>query len=92
MSDDEMQFGEVAYREPLKARRPDVDPRYACIAYRVPQHEDLPIYLDRKTADAIERHALRDTDFELGGILLGKECVDETTGKPFVWVTEALEA
>ncbi|MDB5351945.1 MAG: putative metal-dependent protease of the superfamily [Planctomycetota bacterium] len=92
MSDEEIQFEDVAYREPLKARRPDLDPRVACIAYRVPQHEDLPIFLDRKTADAIERHALRDTSVELGGILLGKECVDEVTGLPFVWVTEALEA
>ncbi len=43
-------------------------------------------------ADAIERHALRDTTVELGGILLGHECVDDQTGLPFVWVTQALEA
>ena len=29
---------------------------------------------------------------ELGGILLGKECVDDETGQPYVWVTQALEA
>ena len=92
MSDEDIQFDDVAYREPLKARRPDLDPRFACIAYRLPGHEDMPIYLDKSPADAIERHALRDTSVELGGILLGKECLDETTGKPFVWVTEALEA
>lgn len=92
MSEDEIQFDDVAYREPLKARRPDLDPRLACIAYRLPGHEDMPIFLDKKPADAIERHSLRDTSVELGGILLGKECVDELTGKPFVWITEALEA
>ncbi len=54
--------------------------------------DDLPIFLDRKTADAIERHALRDTSVELGGIMLGQECVDDQTGEPFVWVTESLEA
>src|SRR5262249_13853982 len=43
-------------------------------------------------ADAIERHALRDTTVELGGILLGKECLDEHSGQPFVWVTESIEA
>ena len=32
------------------------------------------------SADSIERHALRDTSVELGGILLGKECIDEETG------------
>ena len=92
MSNDEIQFDDMAYREPLKARRPDFDPRLACIAYRVPIHSDMPIFLEKKPADAIERHALRDTSVELGGILLGKECVDETTGEPFVWITEALEA
>ena len=92
MSDEEIQFDEVAYREPHKVRRPDYDPKRACIAYRVPGPDDLPIFLDKTPADLIERHALRDTSVELGGILLGKECVDETTGLPFVWVTEAIEA
>ena len=59
---------------------------------RSPAPDDLPIFLDRATADAIERHALRDTSVELGGILLGKECVDDQTGEPFVWVTKSLEA
>jgi proteasome lid subunit RPN8/RPN11 len=92
LSDEGISFEEVAYREPQKARRPDLDPTLACIAYRVPAPDDLPIFLDRKPADAIERHALRDTSVELGGILLGKECIDEATGRPFVWITEALEA
>ena len=92
MSDEEIRFDDVAYREPLKARRPDLDPKLACIAYRLPGHEDMPIFLDKKPADAIERHSLRDTSVELGGILLGKECLDEVDGKPFVWITEALEA
>jgi proteasome lid subunit RPN8/RPN11 len=92
LSDDEMHFDEVAYREPERLCRPDLDRDWACIAYEVPGPNDLDIYLDRKPADAIERHALRDTSVELGGILLGKECVDEETGEPFVWITEALEA
>src|SRR6185437_8205312 len=45
-----------------------------------------------RTADAIERHALSDTSVELGGILLGKECVDPATGQHFVWISQALEA
>lgn len=92
LSDDEIQFGDVTYREPQRLLRPDLDRRYACVAYEVPQPVDLPIFLDRAPADAIERHALRDTSVELGGILLGRECVDEATGNPFVWITQALEA
>jgi proteasome lid subunit RPN8/RPN11 len=92
LSADDIQFEEVSYREPERLRRPDLDREWACIAYEVPGPDDLPIFLDRKPADLIERHALRDTSVELGGILLGKECVDEETGRPFVWITEAIEA
>ncbi len=92
LSTDDISFEDVQYREPKRARRPDRDRRWACVAYEVPGAEDLPIFLDRRPADAIERHALRDTSVELGGILLGRECVDDQTGQPFVWVTEAIEA
>ncbi len=92
MSTDDIVFDDVKYREPKKVRRPDRDRRWACLAYEIPRSEDLPIFLDRKPADAIERHALRDTSVELGGIMLGHECVDDQTGEPFVWVTESLEA
>lgn len=92
LSHDEMVFDDVKYREPERRCRPDRDRRWACLAYGLPGVIDLPIYLDRETADLIERHALRDTSVELGGILLGKECVDEKTGLPFVIVTKSLEA
>jgi proteasome lid subunit RPN8/RPN11 len=92
LSQDEIVFDEIRYREPLRMRRPDRDRQWACLAYEVPAPDDLPIFLDRATADAIERHALRDTSVELGGILLGKECIDDLTGALFVWVTKSLEA
>jgi proteasome lid subunit RPN8/RPN11 len=92
LSNDEIVFGEVSYREPLRRLRPDFDRRWACIAFELPRHDDLPVFLDLQTADAIERHALRDTTVELGGILLGHECVDEESGQPFVWITKSLEA
>ncbi len=87
-----MVFGEMKVREPERRQRPDRDRKFASVAYEVPGPIDLPIFLDRRTADAIERHALSDTSVELGGILLGKECVDQATGQPFVWITQALEA
>src|SRR5262245_38723201 len=82
----------MSLREPERRQRPDRDRKFACLAYEVPGPADLPIFLDRLTADAIERHALSDTSVELGGILLGKECIDPATGTPFVWVTRSLEA
>ena len=92
MSGDEIIFGEVTVREPERRLRPDRDRKFASLAYEVPGPSDLPIFLDRLAADAIERHALSDTTVELGGILLGKECLDQQTGQPFVWVTHSLEA
>ncbi len=87
-----MVFGEIKYREPVRLRRPDRDRKYACLTYQVPAPADLPIFIDYRAADAIERHALLDTSVELGGILLGKECLDEAAGTPFVWITQSLEA
>src|SRR4051812_31685537 len=87
-----MVFDEIRYREPVRLLRPDRDRRHACLSYHVPGPEDLPVFVDHKTADAMERHALSDTSVELGGILLGKECVDESSGAPFVWVSQSLEA
>jgi proteasome lid subunit RPN8/RPN11 len=92
LSGDEIIFGEITVREPERLTRPDRDKRFACMAYEVPGPTDLPIFIDLRTADAIERHALSDTTVELGGILLGKECLDPATGQPFVWINRALEA
>ncbi len=92
MSGDEITFGEMSVREPERRQRPDRDRKFACLAYEVPGVADLPIFLDHRAADAIERHALSDTTVELGGILIGKECLDHQTGQPFVWISHWLEA
>ncbi len=92
MNGDEITFGEIKVREPQRLARPDRDRRFACVSYEVPGPAELPIFLDRRAADAIERHALSDTSVELGGILLGKECLDPATGQTFVWVNQSLEA
>jgi proteasome lid subunit RPN8/RPN11 len=92
LSGDEIIFGEMKVREPERRLRPDRDRRFASVAYEVAGPVDMPIFLDRRAADAIERHALSDTSVELGGILLGKECLDQQTGQPFVWIKESLEA
>ncbi len=92
MSGDEIVFDEMKVREPERRLPPDRDRRFAALAYEVADPADLPIFIDLKAADAIERHALSDTSVELGGILLGKECLDPATGEPFVWITQSLEA
>src|SRR5262249_42380682 len=92
LSGDEIVFGDMKVREPERRLRPDRDRRFACLAYEIPAPVDLPIFPERRAADAIERHALSDPSVELGGILLGKECLDQTTGQPFVWVSQSLEA
>ena len=81
LNGDDITFGEMKVREPERRKRPDRDRKFACLAYEVPGPADLPIFLDRRAADAIERHALSDTSVELGGILLGKECLDPATGE-----------
>lgn len=91
-SGDEIVFGEIHYREPVPQRRPDRDPRLACIACQTPGPADLPIFLDHQAARLIERHAQGDPKVELGGVLLGKECVDEVSGEPFVRITQSLPA
>ncbi len=92
MNGDDIVFDDMHVREPARVMRPDRDRRFATLAYELPAALDLPIFLDRQAADAIERHALSDTSVELGGILLGKECIDEATGHPFVMITHCLEA
>jgi proteasome lid subunit RPN8/RPN11 len=92
LSGEDIIFGEMSVREPERRQRPDCDRRFACVAYEVPGPDDLPIFLDRRAADAIERHSLSDTNVELGGILLGKECLDPATGRAYVWITQSLEA
>lgn len=87
-----MQFEEIRFREPEKRRRPDRDPKRATTALGICDPEDLPIFIHLAAADAIERHALRDTSVELGGVLLGKECIDDQTGQSYVWIERSLEA
>jgi proteasome lid subunit RPN8/RPN11 len=89
---DDMVFDDLKVREPRRMRRPDRDPRLATLAFGILAPHDLPIFVDRLTAEAIDRHALSDTSVELGGILLGYEAIDEETGLPFVWVTQSLQA
>ena len=87
----EIQFGEVEQNEPQKAVRPDRDAHYCIAAVGDIDPNDLPIYVDLDVQRDMEAHAHANTRVELGGVMLGKQCID-AEGKPFVVVTDSLRA
>jgi len=87
----EIQFGDVEQNEPQKAVRPDRDAHYCIASVGDIDPQDLPIYVDLDVMRDMEAHAHTNTRVELGGVMLGKQCVDEE-GKPFVVVTDSLRA
>jgi len=87
----EIQFGDVEQNEPQKAVRPDRDAHYCIAAVGDIDPNDLPIYVDLDVMRDMEAHAHTNTRVELGGVMLGKQCVDKE-GKPFVVVTDSLRA
>ena len=87
----EIQFGEVEQNEPQKAVRPDRDAHYCVAPVGDIDPDDLPIYVDLDVQRDMEAHAHTNTRVELGGVMLGKQCID-AEGKPFVVVTDSLRA
>ena len=87
----EIQFGDVEQNEPQKAVRPDRDAHYCIAAVGEIDPNDLPIYVDLDVMRDMEAHAHTNKRVELGGVMLGKQCVDDD-GKPFVIVTDSLRA
>ena len=87
----EIQFGDVEQNEPQKAVRPDRDAHYCIASVGNIDPDDLPIYVDLDVMRDMEAHAHTNTRVELGGVMLGKQCIDKD-GKPFVVVTDSLRA
>ncbi len=87
----EIQFGEVEQNEPQKAVRPDRNAHFCIAAVGDIDPNDLPIYVDLDVQRDMEAHAHTNTRVELGGVMLGKQCID-SDGKPFVVVTDSLRA
>ncbi|QEG24641.1 hypothetical protein [Mariniblastus fucicola] len=87
----EIQFGDVEQNEPQKAVRPDRDAHYCIAAVGEIDPDNLPIYVDLDVMRDMEAHAHTNTNVELGGVMLGKQCID-ADGKPFVVVTDSLRA
>ena len=87
----EIQFGDIEQNEPQKAVRPDHDAHYCIAAVGEIDPDNLPIYVDLDVMRDMEAHAHTNKRVELGGVMLGKQCVDDD-GKPFVVVTDSLRA
>jgi proteasome lid subunit RPN8/RPN11 len=87
----EIQFGDVEQNEPQKAVRPDRDAHYCIASVGDIDPQDLPIYVDLDVMRDMEAHAHTNTRVELGGVMLGKQCIDKD-GVPFVVVTDSLRA
>jgi len=87
----EIQFGDVEQSEPQKAVRPDRDAHFCIASVGTFDPNDLPIYVDLDVMRDMEAHAHDNTRVELGGVMLGKQCID-AEGKPFVVVTDSLRA
>lgn len=88
---DEISFGEIQRAQPNQDLRPDQNPHFGVFGVGNPQEGDLPIFVDLDTVKEMEEHAVEDTSIELGGVLLGKQLVDNQ-GQPFVIVNDSLRA
>lgn len=95
----EIQFGELEHSKPRVGTRPDRDAHFAVLPVGpigLPDSDDAPeddllIFVDLDVMRDMEAHAASDTRVELGGVMLGKQLVDEH-GKPFVVITDCLRA
>ena len=86
-----IEFGQVNESQPEHELRPDRNAQFAtCIVGEVGPN-DLPIFVDLDVMRDMEAHALTDTRVELGGVMLGQQCID-TQGNPFVVIKESLRA
>jgi proteasome lid subunit RPN8/RPN11 len=88
---DGIEFGEVEFRDPEPARRPDRDRRYCVVACGQVEPSQLPVFVDLDVMRDMEGHARSNVHVELGGVLLGGKFVDDD-GQSFVVVKEALRA
>lgn len=87
----EIQFGELREREPDRIRSPLTDEHYCCLATGPVAAGDLPVFVDLDVFCELEDHAAQNTRVELGGVLLGRQSVDEQ-GQPLVLILDSLRA
>lgn len=90
MSSD-IQFGDLEQSEPQRATRPDQDAHFATAVVGQQLDDELLIFVDLDVMRDMEAHALSNTRVELGGVMLGRQQIDDQ-GRPFVVISECLRA
>ena len=90
MSSD-IQFGDLEQSQPQRALRPDQDAHFATSPVGTIEDNELLIFVDLDVMRDMEAHALSNTNVELGGVMLGRQSVDDQ-GRPFVTITDSLRA
>jgi proteasome lid subunit RPN8/RPN11 len=90
MSSD-IQFGDLEESEPQRAIRPDQDAHFATAMVGNVGDDELLIYVDLDVQRDMEAHALSNTRVELGGVMLGRQLIDDN-GRPFVIISDSLRA
>ena len=89
--DADIEFGQVEHSQPEQGLRPDQDKHFVVAMCGDVQESDLPIFVDMDVMRDMEAHARENTRVELGGVMLGRQHVDDE-GKPFVIITDSLRA
>ena len=90
MSSD-IQFGDLEQAQPQRALRPDQDAHFATSRVGTLPEDELLIFVDLDVMRDMEAHALSNTNVELGGVMLGRQSVDDQ-GRPFVTISDSLRA
>lgn len=88
---EEITFGEVEHAEPESEIRPDQNAQFATVDIGECRPGELEIFVDLDVMRDMEAHAISNTRVELGGVMLGKQLVDQN-GVPYVVVTDSLRA
>ena len=92
MPDDDFQIevGEAVRRHILRKSNPLSDPKKAVVAYDSPDRDAIPVFIEDKCLQTMERQALADKEHEIGGVLLGAFYRNDEGS--FVEVTDYVEA
>ncbi len=87
----DIQFGNLEQSEPQRALRPDQDGHFVVAEIGEIGPDELKIYVDLDVMRDMEAHARDNTRVELGGVMLGRQQIDDD-GQPFVIITDSLRA
>lgn len=88
--DDEISFGEIRQSQPDRGIAPDRNPHFAVAWVGEPGASPI-VFVDLDVMRELESHALENVSVELGGVLLGRQSIDDL-GRPYIAITDSLRA